>query len=87
VGRRSDLSVVREYRRSPRWLATQHLFEAGRLLGASDKCRAAQFGILKQLSVAFSSGEFVHHIPVTSEDLAFGSEDLRVGAERAVAKR
>jgi hypothetical protein len=66
----------------PRWLATQQRVESWRLLGAPDfLCRAVQFGILKQPSIPFSSGEVMKPIPQTPEYLAFGREDLRAGCQ------
>jgi hypothetical protein len=63
-------------RRPPRWLATQQRVESCRLLGASEfLCRAAQFGILEQPSILYSSGEVMNLIPQNPEDLRAGCQE------------
>jgi hypothetical protein len=63
----------------------QQRVESWRLLGASEfLCRAVQFGILEQPSIPPSSGEVMNPIPQTSEDRAFGREDLRAGCHEGI---
>jgi hypothetical protein len=63
----------------------QQRVESWRLLGALKYlCRAVQFWILEQPSIPFSSGEVMNPIPQTSEDLAFGHEDLRTGCQEGI---
>jgi hypothetical protein len=61
---------------------TQQQVDLWRLLEASEYlCLAVHFGILEQPSIPFCSGEVMNPIPQSSEDLAFGREDLRAGFE------